>query len=135
MAFSLASAEVTDLSGSGWWIVLIDLGVIAAVAVLALVPMVVARTRFHPRTEGIIAGAFLWGLVTAGSMTYTAITQYQWLRERSLLIKTGYYEPQNDPGAPAWPWGLWVMGLVGYGVLVGYSLSSKKSAGPPPEKG
>jgi hypothetical protein len=102
----LAYAERSDLSGPGWQIVLLILGAIAVTAVLALVPIAVARARSNPWAEQIIGACILWALATAGTATYLIFLQFQTTKEDSLLLKTGYYDPRSAPPPPAWPWAL-----------------------------
>jgi len=75
-----------------------------------------------------VSGAILWGMVMAGSALWMVNAQFKWAHERGILLQSGYYDPQNNSGAPAWPWWLWGVLAVAYGVLVGLSLRKKKPA-------
>jgi hypothetical protein len=121
MAPFLANAEQTDLSGSGTIIVLIALGVVAAVAVLALVPIVLGRQRERsggPRATGIIVGALLWALVTGATVTLWAASAYSWKQEQTRRLMTGYGDPHDVSGAPSRPILLWAFLAGGYVALI-----------------
>ena len=130
MTSFLASAEQTDLSGSGWFVILIGLVVIAAVAALTVIPIVIARRRLRRRAEAVTVAAIFWGLLAAASIIHFWLAKLRWSKEFLLLIKTGYYDPSNTSGAPPWPWGLWGVLAVAYGVLVALALSHKRTRPP-----
>jgi hypothetical protein len=127
MTWTLAYAEQSDLSGSGWTIVLLGLAVIVAVAILAAAPIGVARGRGNPWAGNIVVATLLWGLVTGGSLLYTVWVQTNWQQERSRLIATGYFDPRSQMGAPSQPWWLWIGLGVAYAALIGAALSRRPS--------
>jgi hypothetical protein len=118
MVWSLASAEAADPSASQLVVILISLGAMAGAGLLTLLPMALARRRRHPRPESIVAAAVLWGLLAAGSVLYITIARMQWSKEWLLLVKTGYYDPQDRSGEPALPWLLWALLAIAYAVLL-----------------
>ena len=130
MTWALAYAEQADLSGSGWTIVLLDLVVIVAVAILAAVPIGVSRQRGNPWAGNIVVATLLWGFITAGALLYTVWVQTNWQQERLRLIATGYFDPRSQTGAPNRPWWLWIgLGIV-YVVLIGAALARRSSPEP-----
>ena len=133
MTFFLASAEQTDLSGSGWFVILIGVFVIVAVAAMTVIPIAVARRRLHRRAEAVTVTAVFWGLLAAASIIHFWLAELRWSQEYLLLIKTGYYDPGDASGAPHWPWVLWGVLAVAYGVLFGLAISRKRPLSPPPE--
>ena len=128
MPLHLANAQTPDLSGSTWRILLLSIAVIAVVTGLALVPMVLARRRAHRWTEALTLGTVAWGLLTAGSIVWIAFAQFNWSQEQMRLIKTGYYDSRNTADAPVWPWALWAVLAVTYGVIVVLSAIRKRPA-------
>jgi len=126
--YCLASAEGTDLSGSDWLIPLIAIGVIVFTGALAFIPIAISRYRLLDQVRGIIAATILWGIVVAGSVIWIASAGLKWSKERRLLVNTGYYDPQDNSSAPAWPWRLWLALVVVYCGLVLWSLAQTKSA-------
>jgi hypothetical protein len=131
MAALLASAEHTDLTGPQWSMILIGLLVLAVVAALALVPIGAARRRRPGRAEAIVVGALFWALLSAGSIIKFVLAKVEWSQEYVLLIKTGYYDPADTSGAPAWPWGLWGGLALAFAVLLACSLSRRRPPPPP----
>ena len=132
MTCVLASAEQTGFSDSGWFVILIGLGVFGAAAVLTVIPIVLARRRRSRRAEAITVAAVFWGLVAAASILHFWLAELRWSNEYLLLVKTGYYDPANTSGAPAWPWPLWGVLAAAYGVLVILALSRSRRPAPPP---
>ena len=47
-----------------------------------------------------------------------AIAELAWKQEWLLRVQTGYFDPKNTKGAPAWSWPLWgSLALVYTGVV------------------
>jgi hypothetical protein len=133
MAPCLAYAEPTDLSDSNWQVMLVILAAIAAVVVLVLVPIGVARRRGSRWAGGIVVASLLWGVLTAASVACMVLMQYQRERDRNLDLRTGYAPAPSPTGAPSWPWGLWLILAAVYGALLaaGYwGRARRESAGP-----
>jgi hypothetical protein len=130
MTFLLASAEQTDLSGSGWFVILMGLAVLAAAAALTVIPIAAARGRLHPRAEAITVAAIFWGFLAAASAIRFGLAKLQWSKDFTLMVKTGYYDPANTSAAPPWPWLQWGLLAAAYCVLVAVARSHKR-IGPP----
>jgi hypothetical protein len=118
----LAYAEPTDLSASGWLLILECCGAILGVAALVIVPMAIAALRRHQQREIVNTIAFLWGLIAAGSTVWLTIAEFNWKKEWQLRIMTGYLDPRDMTGAPRWPGTLSTILTIAYGVLVVFSL-------------
>ena len=130
-----AYADPVDNSGSGTVLVLWAVGAITAAAGLAFVPVGLAWARRHRGADAVVALAVLWGLVTAVSVVYATMNQMQWSKEKLLRINSGYYDPNDNAGAPTPPWTLWAcLGGVYVG-LVAWSVSRKKNAVPAKDRG
>ncbi len=120
MICHLAYADASDPSQSNLLLVLLGIGVILVTCVLAFVPVGMAWSRRHRRSDVVVAAAVLWGLVTVGSIVSTMAAQMQWSREHVLRMKTGYFDPDDRTGAPMRPWVLWAgLGTAYGGLLVG----------------
>jgi hypothetical protein len=136
MMHALAYAEQADLSGSAWTIILLALAVIAAAAVLSLVPIGLARRRGNPWTGNLAVGALLWGLIAAGSVIYSLWIQANWKQEWLRRIATGYLDPRDPTGQPAQPWWLWIALAAAYALLVAAAVARRgadgRAAGTPP---
>jgi hypothetical protein len=125
MPYILASAQNIDASVSTLTLVLISMGIVLAVALAAIVPLVIA-SRGHRQPESVIAFTILWACLTAASLIYVTMTQMKWGSERDLRIKTGYYDPQqatND--GPPLPAGQWTALGIGYAALVGWAFARR----------
>jgi hypothetical protein len=134
MTSFLASAEQTDLSGSGWFVILTGATVILVVAALTVIPIVLARRHLSRRAEALTVAALFWGLLAAASVVHFWLARMEWSKEYLLLLKTGYYDPSDTSGAPPWPWQMWGALAVAYGALVAFSLSRKRPPSSPPSK-
>ena len=127
MMWNLAYAEGGDPSQSNLLLVLIGIGVIIVVCALAFVPVGVAWSRRHKRSDVVMAMAVLWGMVAVGSVISTVAGEMQWSREQVLRMKTGYSDPQDNTGVPTRPWGLWAgLGAAYGGLLVGSRVGVKR---------
>jgi len=116
----LAYAEGGDSSESNLVVVLICAGIIAAVGLAGLIPVLVARSRRHRYREAIVLMSVVWGVLAAGSLTSTAIAQLKWSKERMLRIESGYYDPRDITDAPPLPWWTWSLLALGYcGLWIG----------------
>ncbi|MCL2648160.1 MAG: hypothetical protein FWD61_14300 [Phycisphaerales bacterium] len=111
------------MSMGDWQFVLICTGVIVVVAAMVFVPVRMARIRQSRWTEAILAGAMLWGVLMAGSVIYSYMTELRWEKEQAVQIASGYFEPGDASrklGKPGWPWGVWVGLMAGYaGICAG----------------
>src|ERR1700728_830934 len=112
----LASAAVPPSSDSDVELVLISAGVVLVAALLAFVPIQMARARRHRNIEAISALLVLWGLLSAGSISYFIMKQMDWSTTYTQRIETGYYDPQDTSDKPTAPVALW--GGLGAGYLV-----------------
>jgi hypothetical protein len=118
----LAYAEQTDLSGSQWILVLSLLGIFVAIGSLALGPVMLVARRRHRRVEEIATAFFFWALLAVWSGFAVAIAEFEWRKERLVLVESGYYDPRSNEGAPALPWATWAILAAAYAGLVGLAL-------------
>jgi len=130
MTCLLAYAETTDTSNSGVIVGLVGLLVIGVVAALTLIPIASARYRRLRHRGAIPTLALLWGLISAGSIIYIIAAEFRWHKEWLVLVQSGYYDPRNTSGAPAWPWPLWIVLALAYAGLLTFCLVGKTM---PPE--
>ena len=124
-----AYADARDTSLSTMRLLLYASFWIAAIAVLAAIPVLMSWRRAHRHAGIILAMALFWGLTTAGSAYMTLAARDQWSRDETMYLESGYYDPRDhlhDP--PATPWGLWAVLTGVYGGLLTWSLAGK--AGP-----
>ncbi len=122
----LAYAEGGDSSVLNLRIVLVSLGVIAGTVILALIPICIAWSRRHRRSDVILAAAVVWGVLAGAIVLRWAVAEIQWSREWTMRIKSGYFDPNDQSDAPLRPWKLWTGLGLGYGALVIWSLIGKK---------
>jgi hypothetical protein len=124
----LASAEAPDTSNAGSLLVLLTLGILVAAAALAVLPIVLARSRQHRHAEIIAALAVLWGFLAAGSIVITSMDEAKWSKERLVRVQSGYYDPNDNGSAPAKPVGAWSGLAALYVVLILWSCASRCAA-------
>lgn len=106
-------------------LVLLTLGALVVAAALAVLPIVLARSRRHRHVEIIAAIAVLWGFLAAGSVVMTSMEEAKWSKERLVRVQSGYYDPNDNSGAPAKPVGVWTGLAVSYVALILWSLASR----------
>lgn len=116
----LANAPAGISPDSNVELVLISAGVFAGVAVLASIPLVMARRHRH--REIIMAVLIVWGLLSAGSISYCVMQQMNWSAERERRIESGYYDPRDVSDQPRPPILFWIVLGVVYFTTVGWAL-------------
>ncbi|HXE54782.1 MAG TPA: hypothetical protein VN541_17310 [Tepidisphaeraceae bacterium] len=124
MTHLLANAEPSDSTISSLTLIIIGVGIVAAVFVLAFIPVAIAWSRRSRRSDTIVLGAVLWGVLAAASFTSATMAQMKWSREKTLRIQSGYYDPNDATDEPQLPWVSWVGLAVLYFVLLAWPLSA-----------
>ena len=115
--------------------VLAGLVILAACALLAAIVIGVARSRGHRQADSIMVAAVFWAVIAAGSAMYTAASRYNWSREYTTRIESGYYDPRDTSDKPKLPWLAWSGLGAAYIAMLGWSVSQKPTLPPatPPE--
>lgn len=126
MMLLLANAEPTDLSESQLPVILACLLVIVVAAAMTVIPIAIATRRSHRRMDVVIAAALAWGLAAAASVIYFWLAEIQWSQEYQRMIKTGYFDPQDTSGAPAYPWQQWIVLAAVFVGLIAYTMFRKR---------
>ena len=121
MAQLLGYAQTADSGSINLAKVLAGLFILAACALFVAVVVGLARSRGHRQAEGIMVAAVFWGAIMAGSAMYTASSQYNWSKEYTTRVQSGYYDPRDTSDKPNLPWALWPAMGVGYAALVAWS--------------
>jgi hypothetical protein len=129
MAGLLAYADTADSGSINLVKVLAGLAILAGCALLVGVIIGVARSRGHRQADGIMVAAVFWGIIMAGSAMYTAAAQYNWSKEYTTRVQSGYYDPRDTSDKPKLPWLAWSGLAVGYAVLLAWSLAGKAAFG------
>ena len=122
MAQLLGYAQTADSGSINLAKVLAGLFILAACALFVAVVVGLARSRRHRQADGIMVAAVFWGVIMAGSAMYTASSQYNWSKEYTTRVQSGYYDPRDTSDKPSLPWALWSGLGVGYAALVVWSL-------------
>ena len=122
--FCPAYAEAADGSASALTLVSVCVVIVVVVGGLSLVPLGLAWSRRHRKTELITAFVVLWGLCTSLSVGSSTIEQLKWSKEQMVRIQSGYYDPADVSDAPTWPWPVWAVLVSLYAVLVLWPLST-----------
>jgi hypothetical protein len=126
MHLLLAHGGRADLAGSSLVLALECALVLSVDAILMAMPVVAARRRGIAGAESILAGAVLWAVLAALYAGNFVVTEFQWSRERTALIMSGYDDPTTSGDGPRHPWGWWVALAGGYVVLVTVALLGKR---------
>jgi len=119
----LAYAESPDSGALNLVKVLVGLFILAATALLVAVPIAISRSRRHRQAEAVMVAAFFWGVITAGSAMYTAAARYNWSKEYTTEIESGYYDPGDLSDKPGTPWALLGSVAAAYAGLLCWSAS------------
>src|SRR4051812_28572929 len=131
MICGLATAQSDDASGTRLTLVLVWLGIGAAAALAATVPLVLAASRGDRRGEALLGFTVLWAFLAAGSVIYATMVQTKWSAERDLRLRSGYYDPQDaDRDTPPLPVGQWGALGAAYAALLGWA--ARRPPPPPP---
>ena len=112
----LAYADSTDASQGNFLTIFLCIGAMAAVVALAATVIFVSRRNSTGRGEVILTTAIFWGIVSFGTIIYSAVTQMKWAQEQQLELQSGYGNP--NAVAPNWPWIFWGVLAVIYVLLL-----------------
>ncbi|MGA2583333.1 MAG: hypothetical protein ABSG31_08650 [Tepidisphaeraceae bacterium] len=115
--FLLASANLAPDADAARPAIVIGLLAIGAIAVLAMTPIGIARTRRHPHMDAILTLAIFWGIFGVASVIYAVEQRIKWSEDFSSQIATGYVADE-DATPPPMPWGPWGLLAAGEGALV-----------------
>ncbi len=110
----LANAPIPVSSNSNIELILIGTGVILITAILAFVPIQLARRTDHPQRDAVTALIVLWGLLLAGCVCYSVMRQMDWSTTHEQEIESGYLDPRDVSDQPRPPLTLWAGLAVGY---------------------
>jgi hypothetical protein len=117
----LASATLHYSSDFNMQLLLIGIGVIAAAAVIGFVPIQLARMANHRRFDLICTAVVLWTAVSAASVCWFIVRQYQFSTSQQQSLLEGYYDPQDQSDKPQAPIVLWSAMGGCYGLLIWWS--------------
>lgn len=120
----LAYAEGPDVSNTNTVIIVIGAGIIAAVCVLAAIPIAMVRRRRPDSVPGIAAVMILWACLAAGSTIYFASASLTWQKEYTSQLMSGYLDPRDQSDRPQMPWILWGGLAVAYGGILFWAITS-----------
>jgi hypothetical protein len=125
--FHLARADNADPSLSNLILILFCLLTVGVVALLAYVPIRVARGRSHRQVEIITTLMIFWSVANVGLVIKTFLDQQKWFADHQSQILSGYFDPGDESSRPGWP----VKTAVGLGVaycgLLGWAVAFKRS--------
>lgn len=124
MAHLLLNAEPGDSTISSLTLIIIGVGIVAAVFALAFVPVAIAWSRRSRHSDPIVLAAVVWGVLLAASVISTTMAQMKWTREKSLRIESGYYDPNDTADEPRLPWVSWAGLTALYLLLVVWARAS-----------
>jgi hypothetical protein len=124
MASILASANSNSLPDTNI-LILLYCGIVAGAGLLAIIPIAISRSRMLRSAEAIMTGAILWGIITAISLTVTALAEFQWSKERLIRLNSGYIGSDVDNDAPQRPWNFWAILAGIYCIIFLWSLISR----------
>jgi hypothetical protein len=102
-AFQLARADNPDPALANLILILFCLLTVGLVALLAFAPVRLARGRNHRQIEIITTLMIFWSVATAGLAIKTFLDQQKWSAEHQSQIISGYFDPADESGRPAWP--------------------------------
>jgi hypothetical protein len=127
----LARANLNDTSGN-LPVVMIGCGAFLVCAVLAFIPIRIARNRSHFYADAITGVAILWALAAAGSIVFVAYKEFEFAAEQNRMMASGFLDLAVRQQPPTWPWPLWIILAVAYGLVLFFATRGK-SPEPPAE--
>lgn len=101
--FHLARGDNGDQSLPNLILILFCLAVVGVVALLAFVPVRIARGRGHRQIEIITTLLIFWSIATTGLTIKTYLEQQKWSAGHQAEILSGYFDPKDESSRPAWP--------------------------------
>jgi hypothetical protein len=117
MLLFLAKANLEDTTGN-LPVVMIGCGAFLVCAILAFIPVRIARNRSHRYAEALTAAAVLWAFVTAGSIVFVAYKEFEFAAEQNWMMASGFLDIAVRSARPVWPWPAWGILIVIYGMLL-----------------
>ncbi len=127
----LSSADSSDDGSTSLVFVVESVAIILVAAGVGLIPAGIAKKRRHGLADVVLAGAVLWALLTAGLTMYTTMTRMQWSHEQTVRLESGYSDPRDDTGGPAFPW------VAAGGLAIAYAgllIWANSGGAPPPQR-
>jgi hypothetical protein len=121
MLWPLARAESVDQTVNNLSTILTCGFIVLVAGAIAFIPVLIAWSRRHRYSEGIVAVAMLWGLCTVLSVASTTLASTKYEHEHELQIESGYYDPTDVSDAPTKPWLTWAALGAGYCALIGWA--------------
>ena len=121
----LARGDNADPSLSNLILVLFCLFTAGVVALLAFVPVRVARERNHRQIEIITTLMIFWSVATAGLAIKTFLDQQKWSAEHQSQMLSGYFDPKDESSRPPWPVKTAIALGVAYCGLAGWAVRAK----------
>jgi hypothetical protein len=117
----LASAPIPVSSDSNVELILISAGVVLVVGILAFIPIRLARSRGSRNPDALLAFVILWGLVLAGSVSYSVMRQMDWNSTYQQRLQSGYGNPDDLSDKPKPPVVLWAALGAAYAGMTGWA--------------
>jgi hypothetical protein len=124
-AFHLARADATDPTLSNLILILFALLIVGVVALLAFLPLRIARARAHRHIELITTLMIFWSVATAGIVIKAFMDQQKWSAEHQAQVLSGYFDPSDQSAAPQWPVKPFIVFGVAYCGLAAWTLGAK----------
>jgi hypothetical protein len=121
----LARADGSDPTLSNLLLILFGLLVVGIAAILAYIPVRVARGRYHRHAEVITTLMIFWSVTTAGIAIKTFLDQQKWSAERQSQILSGYFDPAGEAGRPPWPVKTAIALAASYLGVLGWAVKAK----------
>lgn len=128
MLWPLGYADASDPNAMNLTIILVWIGILAVVGILAFALILAARARQHRYAETILVLTIFWALIAAGISIYAANAQFNWSKEYTQRLETGYMDPRDTGSAPRLPWGTWTGLAVAYGGMMAWAVLAKREA-------
>jgi hypothetical protein len=131
MLHALAKANLNDTSDT-LPLLLIACAILAACALLAFIPIRIARNRRHRFADPLTAAFIVWAIVTAASIILAVNQHFEFAAEQRRMMTSGFLDIAVRTPPPTWPWPLWLALAVLYALLLLLASRAKSPEPPPP---
>ncbi len=130
----LAYADSGDQSLNTMKLVLTASVGLAAIAITAFIPAVIARRRQARHAGAILPVSILWAVLTAAAVIPFIAQRQKWSQDDQQMLMSGYYDPHEQAEkhpAPAPPLPFWMALACAYvAIMLWASLSVPTSPAP-----
>jgi hypothetical protein len=117
----IASAPISASSDSNVELILISAGLVLVVGLAGFAVVRLAIMRGRKKRDTLLAAVIIWGMLTAGSISYSVMQQMNWSTSYQQQLMSGYGNPDDLSDKPQPPVVLWSILGFGYALMLAWA--------------